>query len=162
MKILKSVIGLVAGMGAGAIVTNIVSAAIPKDTNKISKIGYVLGGICIVGIVSDKASKYAEDLVEQAEEGYKNIKELTGSVNLDKIEFDTKEKAEDILNNMEKLLADYGNVTLSDVLTMLGLESGEEDTKKGWDELYTARVHKYKEKYLLLLPRMKVLEGDDK
>lgn len=162
MKILKSVIGLVAGMGAGAIVTNIVSAAIPKDTNKISKIGYVLGGICIVGIVSDKASKYAEDLVEQAEEGYKNIKEMTDLNNFEKVLFDTEEEAKSILDDMKTILEAEKEVTRANLLVLMGFIPKPGDEKVGWINLCKSKVIKAKDDYLLLLPRMKILEGDDK
>ena len=156
MNLVKSGLGLVAGMGAGAIVTNIVSAFVPKDANKISKLGYLIGGICIVGVVSKQASEYAEDTVDE-------LIELKESFEGEYIPCASKEVAEHALENMKDVLKETGVVPLYAFLEASDNKEFINDKayKYGWTNLDKAKVINVGNKTGLYLPKLELLKGDD-
>jgi len=74
-----------------------------------------------------------------------------GSVGNDYI-FTTREEAEQVLDEMKKLLISYCIVTLGDLNDLIGFPRSHADNKKGWRNLTNAQIQQVRLGYCLLLP----------
>ncbi len=83
-EIIKLSVGMVASIGAGAIVGNIIKVTTPSTTTKLMKLVIGLGGLVLTGIVGDAASTYVD----------KTVDDMVNTVN------DVKQEVENNLNNV--------------------------------------------------------------
>lgn len=60
--------------GAGIIVKNAIKATTPADIGSIKKVGVMIGGFAVVGIVSDAASRYTGRMVDDCVHAYETVK----------------------------------------------------------------------------------------
>lgn len=65
MDILKSAITLVASAGVGAVVTNAVKATTPDDLKTMNKIFVMVGTLVAAHAISDVASKYTSEQIDE-------------------------------------------------------------------------------------------------
>lgn len=72
----------------------------------------------------------------------------------DRIEYilSTQAEAEEVIKYTRKLLATNGYVTVHDLATLVGVESGYPETKYGWKSLTAAQIRRVPEGYLIWLP----------
>ena len=70
----KTVVGLVTGVGAGTIVGNIVKATTPETVTRVGRITIVIGTFFVGGMVGDAAAKYATGQVDALYTWVKSIK----------------------------------------------------------------------------------------
>lgn len=73
-KVTKLVVTGVASWGAGVVVKNAITVTTPADLTTMKKVGVVVGGFAIAGIVGDAASKHTGDLVDSVFDAYEQIK----------------------------------------------------------------------------------------
>jgi hypothetical protein len=74
--------------------------------------------------------------------------------NFDEIVLASLGEAEEVIDNMSTLIRDFDVVSVSDVLTMVGVTPAFTDVKWGWDDIRGARVKRLSsDQYLLDLPR---------
>ena len=62
------------GIGAGAVVTNLVKSTTPVGTNPIMKVAVGIGSMVISNMVGDAASKYVKRNVEELSDELKKAK----------------------------------------------------------------------------------------
>lgn len=55
---------LVASVSASSVISHAVAALVPGKTNKLTKIGLVIGGAIIGNMVGDAAAKYVKEVVD--------------------------------------------------------------------------------------------------
>lgn len=78
---------------------------------------------------------------------------------LEEIEFDYKEDAENVLDELCEEIASYGNVTGEVLCSLLGRDANYTDRKYGWTDLSTARIDRIRGgSYILSLPKAEVIE----
>lgn len=63
-KMFKGITSFVAGAGAGSIAGSAAKTFIPSDANIVKKVACVVGTFAISGIVSDAASKYTSNYID--------------------------------------------------------------------------------------------------
>lgn len=73
-QITKLAVTGVASWGAGVVVKNAISVTTPAELSAMKKVGVVVGGFAIAGIVGDAASKHTGDLVDSVFDAYDQIK----------------------------------------------------------------------------------------
>lgn len=71
----------------------------------------------------------------------------------DEIILPTRVAADEVLERMEDVLAQYEVVTVSDLYDLVGIEPSYTDEKYGWEDLRGAGVQRISNGYLLDLPR---------
>lgn len=75
------------------------------------------------------------------------------------IEFDFKEDAENVLDQLCENIQEYGDVSGEVLCHLLGQSSSYTDRKYGWTDLSTARIDRVRGgTYILSLPRAEVIE----
>lgn len=79
---------------------------------------------------------------------------------LDDIIFETRIEAQNVLEQMNDLLEEYGLVSIADLYTMLGWSnrSTHTDQKWGWDDLQAADIRMTRGGYILILPKQIFLD----
>lgn len=78
---------------------------------------------------------------------------------LEELEFEYKEDAENVLDRMCDILQEYPRVTGADLCELLGRPTNYTDRKYGWTDLGAARIERIRGgTYVLSLPRAEVLE----
>jgi len=70
----------------------------------------------------------------------------------------TRVEANAVLDKMAELIAQYGQVTVSDLYDMCGLEAAFTDEKWGWTDLRNAGLERVSNGYLLKLPKPEQLD----
>lgn len=65
MDIIKSAVTLIASVGVGAVVTNAVKATTPDNLNTINKISVLVGTAVAAHAISDVASKYTSEQIDE-------------------------------------------------------------------------------------------------
>lgn len=83
---------------------------------------------------------------------YRNYRRSTYCTN-DNIRFDSREKAEDVLTNMQDIIDAYGFATVADLYDLSGITSNYTDCKYGWTHLRDANIIRLGYGYTLKLPR---------
>ena len=63
--------------GAGVIVKNAIKVTTPTDIGSMKKIGVFIGGFAVAGIVSDAASKYTGNIIDDCVAAYETVKNGT-------------------------------------------------------------------------------------
>lgn len=63
--VVKTVAGVVVSTGVSIIVGNAIKGFSPKDANLVVKGLVVVGGFALSGMVSDKASQYVENMIDE-------------------------------------------------------------------------------------------------
>lgn len=74
-QILKSVVTLIASAGVGAVVTNAVKATTPDDLKTIGKIAVMVGTAVAAHAISDVASTYTSNQIDEVAKIAKDAKE---------------------------------------------------------------------------------------
>lgn len=74
-----------------------------------------------------------------------------------KVEFDSKEDAEKVLNAMIEIIPRYGSVLMSDLYDLVGLPTTYRDTRFGWDLLVNVKVGQVNEKWIINFPPVKFI-----
>lgn len=74
------------------------------------------------------------------------------------IEFDKREDAENVLQSLVDLTMEYGQATVADYYELCRMRPYYTDNKYGWGELSEAKVVRYRDCYMIDLPRPEVLE----
>lgn len=78
---------------------------------------------------------------------------------LEEIEFDFKDDAEHVLDELCDEIAAYGDVTGEVLCSLLGRDANYTDRKYGWTDLSTARIVRIRGgSYILILPKAEVIE----
>ena len=75
LDVVKFVATTVVSFATGAVVTNAVRATSPTTAKTLPRIVIGIGSFVLSGIVSDFASKYAEDKIDESVEGYTKAKQ---------------------------------------------------------------------------------------
>lgn len=65
ITIVKSVTGLIASAGAGAVVSNAIKATTPADVTKFNKVMIGVGSFAITGLVGAAAAKHVEGMIDE-------------------------------------------------------------------------------------------------
>ena len=73
---------------------------------------------------------------------------------IDNILFDTREDAEKVLSEMNKILEQYKEVTIADLYTLADIDCDFKDIKYGWLDLTDAKVVREYHGYKILLPKL--------
>lgn len=72
--------------GAGIIVKNAIKMTTPADIGSIKKVGVVIGGFAVAGIVSDAASRYTGRMIDDCVHAYETVKNGTQVHNITDVE----------------------------------------------------------------------------
>ncbi len=67
--------------------------------------------------------------------------------------FDSRSEAEVVLDNLNEYIAEYGAVSVSELLYSVNLSADFTDNKYGWTDLSDAKVRHVREGWLLDIPR---------
>lgn len=70
----------------------------------------------------------------------------------DEIVLETRQEADDVLDQLFELVGKYGSAAVSDLYEMVGVASTHADQKWGWEELPGAGISRVRGGYLLDLP----------
>lgn len=73
--------------------------------------------------------------------------------NFDDIILESRGEAEEVLSHLVDLTEDYGQATIADLYSLVGMTSAFTDDKYGWTNLSTATVSRVREGYLINLPK---------
>lgn len=73
------------------------------------------------------------------------------------IALDSRGEAEDVIKNLVDLIDQYDEATVADLYGLVGIESDYTDDNWGWDNLSRASVSRYRDKFILNLPKPKSL-----
>lgn len=73
--------------------------------------------------------------------------------NFDEIILESRGEAEEVLSHLVDLTEDYGQATIADLYSLVGMTSAFTDDKYGWTNLSTATVSRVREGYLINLPK---------
>jgi hypothetical protein len=73
-QVTKLTVTGVASWGAGVVVKNAIVVTTPADLTTMKKIGVMVGGAAIAGIVGDAASRHTGDIVDGLFDAYEQIK----------------------------------------------------------------------------------------
>lgn len=76
----------------------------------------------------------------------------------DEIILDSRAEAEEVIDGLMNLIAQYDIAQVSDLYTLVGIQPSFTDDKYGWTDLRGASVTRVRSGYLLDLPRPEVLE----
>lgn len=76
-----------------------------------------------------------------------------GSYNPDDIVFDSRRDAEDVLQQMDGIMAEYGLVKVADLYDLAGLTCPHTSNKYGWTNIRNADVVRVSDGYIIKLPR---------
>lgn len=76
----------------------------------------------------------------------------------DEIVLDTRHEAELVLDNLEELIKQYGQATVTDLYDLVNITSSFADEKWGWTDLSHANVSHVRDGYLLNLPKPETLD----
>lgn len=71
---------------------------------------------------------------------------------------DTRIEAEEVLEELDKLIAEYGVVSVHELYQLLNIPTNFIDKKWGWDDLSHADVKRVREGYMLILPRTQEID----
>lgn len=74
LKVFKAATNIVVSVGAGAVIKNAIRATTPEDVKKIGKIGIVIGGFAISGLVADAAVKHVDNMTDEFVTAVKNAR----------------------------------------------------------------------------------------
>lgn len=66
VQIVKMGVSLVVGLGASAIVKNLVKSTTPSNTNPITKLCIGVAAFVVGSMIADKVTDYTDDKVEKA------------------------------------------------------------------------------------------------
>jgi hypothetical protein len=80
------------------------------------------------------------------------------SFNFDRIILDTRDEAQEVLDQMFAIISKYNSVSVADLYDLVGLESKFTDNKWGWTDIKGAGAVRVTNGYLLDLPRPEVIE----
>jgi hypothetical protein len=72
LKLIKKVAGVVVSIGVGAIVNNVVKSTTPSTTSKIMKVCIMIGSFVLGGMISDKATEHAENMITKTAKDVKD------------------------------------------------------------------------------------------
>ena len=76
-----------------------------------------------------------------------------GSYNPDDIVFDSRRDAEDVLQQMDGIMAEYGLVKVADLYDLAGLTCPHTSNRYGWTNIRNAEVVRISDGYIIKLPR---------
>lgn len=65
VEIVKAATAIVVSIGVGAIVANVIKCTTPSDVKRVMKVCINLGGFVLASMVSDMASTYAEEKIDE-------------------------------------------------------------------------------------------------
>ncbi len=82
IKTSKFVITAATSWGAGVIVKNAIATTTPADIGSMKKIGVMIGGFAVSGIVADAASRYTGGIIDQCVDAYEQVKKGTKTHNI--------------------------------------------------------------------------------
>lgn len=71
----------------------------------------------------------------------------------DKVVLSTRSDAELVLDGLVELISMYGEATVADFYSAVGLQVDYNDNKYGWDTLATASVERVRGGYILVMPK---------
>jgi hypothetical protein len=91
---------------------------------------------------------------------YRTTRKLNrrASHNFDDIILESRAEAEEVLDNLEDSIVQYGYASVADLYDLVGITHNYTDQKWGWWSLSTASITRVREGYLLNLPKAMVLE----
>lgn len=72
IPVLKAGSNLIVSMGAGAVVTNAVKSTTPNDLKTFQKVSVAVGAMVLSSIVSEAATKHANEKIEAVESHFKH------------------------------------------------------------------------------------------
>lgn len=75
------------------------------------------------------------------------------SIDFDDIILDTRAEAENVLQQMDDLIATYQLVSIADLHDLVGESSNYTDNKYGWTNIRTASVVRVRDGYMIKLPK---------
>ncbi len=76
-----------------------------------------------------------------------------GGYSYNDISLENRSEAEDVLNQLDELIATYGSASVADLYNLVGVTGNYTDNKYGWTNIRTASVVRTRDGYLLKLPR---------
>lgn len=77
----------------------------------------------------------------------------------DEIVLPSRESAYDVLDNMERLLAEYGKVTVGDFYDLVGVTPDHPDENYGWTSIRNAVAVQTRDGYIIDIPPPRPLRG---
>lgn len=123
----------------------------------------------IKDIVTDRITDVLfEDNRRSAHKSYKvsyrdYYQERHSHYRVDQCVFQTRGEAEEVLNNLLKLVKDYGLVRVSDYYDLCSIASCAEDANYGWVEYSVSHmsVIRYRDGYTIEIPKPLNLKGEN-
>jgi hypothetical protein len=76
----------------------------------------------------------------------------------DDIILDTRREAQDVLEELDHLIHQYGQASIADFYDIVGVTSTFTDNKYGWTSIRNAGIKPVREGFLIILPRTQVLD----
>jgi hypothetical protein len=142
----------------------------------------LVGAALGVGFILGTRHVYKE-VEKEAEEAYKEEKEniinsitrayasnkrpfihktvgINSRFNFDHIVFSSRDEAQAFLSALLDTIEDYGHVTVSEVLGLLGVRNQDDYSKYGWTKLSTAMIVRGLGGYVLVLPKSELISQE--
>jgi hypothetical protein len=94
IELVKTVGTFIVSAGVGAIVNNAVKATTPYKTGKIQRACIWVGALVLTSMLSDKATKYTEDKIDETVSKVKKMAE-DGELDLEPKKEETKEETKE-------------------------------------------------------------------
>lgn len=131
-------------------------------------VGFVVCGVSMVKIalesedvrrfVADKISDKIYEFISNEEAPRRQINKKVSYrdayyyKHFDTIVFDSREKAENVLETLKEIINEYGLVTVADLHESAGLDISYTENKYGWVNLKEAKIVRVRQGYKLVLP----------
>ena len=106
----------------------------------------------------DGKKNYSGNYISSSER--RRSESRSSRIDLDELTAGTRSEAEDVLDQMYELLSEFGVVSISDYLDMLGVDHDYTYDKYGWTNLRNVEIgrDRHSGEYYLRLPRPKLID----
>lgn len=104
----------------------------------------------------DRSSGYRADTVSYnrySDRRYDNEPRTRTPYSYDEIILPSRSAAEEVLDRMDELIKEYGQVAVADLYDLVGITGSYTDNKYGWTNLRNAEAIRDRDGYLLRLPK---------
>lgn len=71
LNVVKGVAGFAASLGASAVIGNAIKATTPETLSTINKVGVVIGGVVVSGMVGTAASNFVRSEIDEAVDSFR-------------------------------------------------------------------------------------------
>lgn len=147
-KHVKNACIFASGAAAGFVVCGVSMVKIALETEDVRRF--------VASKISDKIYEFISDEEAPRRQSNKKVsyRDAYYRKNVDNILFDSRETAENVLEESKEIINKYGFVTIADMYDLAGLDAPYTGQKYGWVDLKEAKIIRVRQGYELVLPEI--------